>query len=117
MLGMKQSVVFGVPPPAGGGVGCESTGLAQSSDEGALLAIVRSVIDANADAVAQYRAGKMQTFGFLWIKQIVKIETLRFEAQSAEAWQAQNKVARQALPNNLWVRIYSDDGLVGHPDL
>ncbi|MCC6491560.1 MAG: mandelate racemase/muconate lactonizing enzyme family protein [Pirellulales bacterium] len=44
---------------------------------------------------------------------IVKIETLRFEAQSAEAWQAQNRVARQAMPNNLWVRIHTDDGLVG----
>ncbi|RIK81813.1 MAG: dehydratase [Planctomycetota bacterium] len=44
---------------------------------------------------------------------IVKIETLRFEAESAEAWQAQHKVARQAMPNNLWVRIYADNGLIG----
>lgn len=44
---------------------------------------------------------------------IVKIETLRFDAQSVDAWQAENKVARQAMPNNLWVRIHTDDGLIG----
>jgi L-alanine-DL-glutamate epimerase-like enolase superfamily enzyme len=44
---------------------------------------------------------------------IVKVETLRFDAASAEAWRAQNKVARQAMPNNLWVRIHTDDGLIG----
>ena len=44
---------------------------------------------------------------------IVKIETLRFDAQSSAAWQAENKVARQAMPNNLWVRIHTDDGLIG----
>jgi galactonate dehydratase len=44
---------------------------------------------------------------------IVKIETLRFDAQPVDAWQAENKVARQAMPNNLWVRIHTDDGLVG----
>ena len=44
---------------------------------------------------------------------IVKIETLRFDAQSVDAWQSENKVARQAMPNNLWVRIHTDDGLVG----
>jgi len=46
-------------------------GLAQSSDEDAVLAVVRTVIAANADAVAQYRAGKMQTFGFL-VGQVMK---------------------------------------------
>jgi aspartyl-tRNA(Asn)/glutamyl-tRNA(Gln) amidotransferase subunit B len=40
-------------------------GLAQNSDEGALLAIVRDVIGKNSDAAAQYRAGKSQTFGYL----------------------------------------------------
>jgi aspartyl-tRNA(Asn)/glutamyl-tRNA(Gln) amidotransferase subunit B len=33
-------------------------GLAQVGDESALLEIIRGVIAANADAVAQYRAGK-----------------------------------------------------------
>lgn len=44
---------------------------------------------------------------------IVKIETLRFDAVSYEAWQAKAKDGRQALPNNLWVRIHTDDGLIG----
>jgi aspartyl-tRNA(Asn)/glutamyl-tRNA(Gln) amidotransferase subunit B len=39
-------------------------GLAQNSDEGALLAIVRDVIAKHPDAAAQFRAGKSQTFGF-----------------------------------------------------
>ena len=46
-------------------------GLAQNSDEGALLAIVRDVIANNGDAAAQYRAGKNQTFGFL-VGQVMK---------------------------------------------
>jgi aspartyl-tRNA(Asn)/glutamyl-tRNA(Gln) amidotransferase subunit B len=46
-------------------------GLAQIGDESALLQIIRGVISANADAVAQYRAGKMQTFGFL-VGQVMK---------------------------------------------
>jgi aspartyl-tRNA(Asn)/glutamyl-tRNA(Gln) amidotransferase subunit B len=46
-------------------------GLAQNSDEGALLAIVRDVIGKNSDAAAQYRAGKSQTFGYL-VGQVMK---------------------------------------------
>jgi aspartyl-tRNA(Asn)/glutamyl-tRNA(Gln) amidotransferase subunit B len=46
-------------------------GLAQMGDESALLEIIREVIAANADAAAQYRAGKMQTFGFL-VGQVMK---------------------------------------------
>jgi aspartyl-tRNA(Asn)/glutamyl-tRNA(Gln) amidotransferase subunit B len=46
-------------------------GLAQNSDEGALLTIVRSVIAAHADAAAQFRAGKQATFGFL-VGQVMK---------------------------------------------
>jgi aspartyl-tRNA(Asn)/glutamyl-tRNA(Gln) amidotransferase subunit B len=46
-------------------------GLAQVGDESALLEIIRGVMSANADAVAQYRAGKMQTFGFL-VGQVMK---------------------------------------------
>jgi aspartyl-tRNA(Asn)/glutamyl-tRNA(Gln) amidotransferase subunit B len=46
-------------------------GLAQIGDESALLEIIRSVVAANADAVTQYRAGKMQTFGFL-VGQVMK---------------------------------------------
>jgi len=47
-------------------------GLSQIGDEAALLEIIRGVISANADAVAQYRAGKMQTFGFL-VGQVMKL--------------------------------------------
>ncbi len=47
-------------------------GLAQNSDEGALSAIVvRRHQAAHADAVAQYRGGKRQTFGFL-VGQVMK---------------------------------------------
>jgi len=40
-------------------------GLAQVSDEGAVLAIVRDVIARETDAVAQYRKGKQAAIGFL----------------------------------------------------
>ena len=46
-------------------------GLAQIGDEDAVLAIVRAVIGEHADAVAQYRAGKKQTLGFL-VGQVMK---------------------------------------------
>src|SRR5205085_10548870 len=46
-------------------------GLAQNSDEGALLAIIRDVIEENADAAAQFRAGQQKTFGFL-VGQVMK---------------------------------------------
>jgi aspartyl-tRNA(Asn)/glutamyl-tRNA(Gln) amidotransferase subunit B len=48
-----------------------SEGLAQIGDESALLGIVRDVISQHADAVAQFRAGKQQTFGFL-VGQVMK---------------------------------------------
>jgi aspartyl-tRNA(Asn)/glutamyl-tRNA(Gln) amidotransferase subunit B len=46
-------------------------GLAQNSDESALFAIVQNVMQGHADAVAQYRSGKRQTFGFL-VGQVMK---------------------------------------------
>src|SRR5688572_16363528 len=46
-------------------------GLAQNSDESAVLEIVRSVMAANAETVAQYRAGSQKTFGFL-VGQVMK---------------------------------------------
>jgi aspartyl-tRNA(Asn)/glutamyl-tRNA(Gln) amidotransferase subunit B len=46
-------------------------GLSQIGDESALLAIVQSVLAANPDAAAQYRAGKTATFGFL-VGQVMK---------------------------------------------
>lgn len=44
---------------------------------------------------------------------ITKIETIWFEALPEDEWRKINPTARQALPNNLWVRIYTDNGLVG----
>jgi galactonate dehydratase len=44
---------------------------------------------------------------------ITKIETIWFEALPDAVWRKQNPTARQALPNNLWVRVYTEDGLVG----
>jgi len=49
----------------------EARGLAQIGDASALEAIVDAVIAANAEPVAQYRAGKTQTFGFL-VGQVMK---------------------------------------------
>jgi aspartyl-tRNA(Asn)/glutamyl-tRNA(Gln) amidotransferase subunit B len=49
----------------------EREGLARIDDEAAVSAAVRAVIDANAGPVAQYRAGKQQTFGFL-VGQVMK---------------------------------------------
>jgi aspartyl-tRNA(Asn)/glutamyl-tRNA(Gln) amidotransferase subunit B len=46
-------------------------GLARIDDDAAIEAAVREVIDANPDAVIQYRAGKQQTFGFL-VGQVMK---------------------------------------------
>ncbi len=44
---------------------------------------------------------------------ITKIETIWFEAAPEAEWRKSNPTSRQALPNNLWVRIYADDGLAG----
>ena len=49
----------------------DAEGLAQIGDEGALTAVIEEVIRVNADAVAQYRGGKQQTFGFL-VGQVMK---------------------------------------------
>ena len=52
-------------PPADGGALIDELGLAQIGDEDALTAMVQQVIATHADAVAQFRAGKSATFGFL----------------------------------------------------
>lgn len=44
---------------------------------------------------------------------ITKIETIWFQAVPESEWLKHNPRSRQALPNNLWVRLYTDDGLVG----
>ena len=43
----------------------ETGGLAQVGDTGALSAAVQEILAANPDAVAQYRAGRTNAFGFL----------------------------------------------------
>jgi len=48
-----------------------SEGLARIDDEGAVQTAVTKVLEANADAVKQYRAGKKQTYGFL-VGQVIK---------------------------------------------
>ncbi len=42
----------------------DSMGLAQVSDDGAILAIIDGILDANQDKVAEYKAGKEKLFGF-----------------------------------------------------
>jgi aspartyl-tRNA(Asn)/glutamyl-tRNA(Gln) amidotransferase subunit B len=49
----------------------EAEGLAQIDDESQIAALIGQVVAANADAVAQYRAGKASTFGFL-VGQVMK---------------------------------------------
>ena len=44
---------------------------------------------------------------------ITKIETIWFEHLPEKLFQAKNPQSVQALPNNLWVRIYTDEGLTG----
>jgi len=46
-------------------------GLAQIADKSALAGLVSAVVDANPDAVAQVRAGRNNTFGFL-VGQVMK---------------------------------------------
>ena len=49
----------------------ESEGLARIDDQEAIASAIRDVVDANPKAVAEFRAGKQQTFGFL-VGQVMK---------------------------------------------
>jgi aspartyl-tRNA(Asn)/glutamyl-tRNA(Gln) amidotransferase subunit B len=49
----------------------QAEGLAQIGDESAIVAAIRDVLAQHASTVAQYRAGKQQTFGFL-VGQVMK---------------------------------------------
>ena len=49
----------------------EREGLARIDDQAAIVSAVQGVLDANPGPVAQYRAGKQQTFGFL-VGQVMK---------------------------------------------
>ena len=62
----------------------EKAGLSKIADSGAIEALVDEVLAANADAVAQYRAGKAQTFGFL-VGQVMKASRGRADAAAVNA--------------------------------
>ncbi len=49
----------------------EKLGLKQVSDDGAIIAIIDSVLAANADKVAEYKSGKDKLFGF-FVGQVMK---------------------------------------------
>jgi aspartyl-tRNA(Asn)/glutamyl-tRNA(Gln) amidotransferase subunit B len=49
----------------------ESEGLARIDDEAAIVAAIQAVLEAHPKAVAEFRAGKQQTFGFL-VGQVMK---------------------------------------------
>ena len=49
----------------------ETKGLKQVTDSGEIIAIIDSIISANPDQVAQYKAGKQQVFGF-FVGQVLK---------------------------------------------
>jgi galactonate dehydratase len=44
---------------------------------------------------------------------ITKIETISFDPVPNAAWEEGHPRSRQALPVNLWVRVHTDEGLVG----
>ena len=44
---------------------------------------------------------------------ITRLETIWFEAIPDAVWQQRSPHSRQALPNNLWVQIHTDEGLIG----
>ncbi|MBV9307091.1 MAG: mandelate racemase/muconate lactonizing enzyme family protein [Acidobacteriaceae bacterium] len=44
---------------------------------------------------------------------IIKIETIWQNAKSRDAWAGSKPQSRQALPNNTWIRVYADNGLIG----
>jgi len=68
----------------------ESDGLSRIDDQDAITTAIRSVLDANPRAVAEFRAGKQQTFGFL-VGQVMK--TTKGKADPAVV----NDVLRQML--------------------
>ncbi len=59
-------------------------GLSKISDTSAIEALVDEILAANADAVAEYRAGKAQTFGFL-VGQVMKASKGRADAPTVNA--------------------------------
>ncbi|HET7317001.1 MAG TPA: Asp-tRNA(Asn)/Glu-tRNA(Gln) amidotransferase GatCAB subunit B, partial [Sphingomicrobium sp.] len=67
----KQVLEIMLETGKGAGEIVEERGLKQTSDTGAIDAIVDQVLAANADKVEQYRGGKQQLFGF-FVGQVMK---------------------------------------------
>jgi aspartyl-tRNA(Asn)/glutamyl-tRNA(Gln) amidotransferase subunit B len=72
----------------------EREGLARIDDQDAIVAAIKGVLAANPQPVAQYRAGKQQTFGFL-VGKVMK--------------ETRGK-ANPALVNDMLRRLLSEDG-------
>jgi aspartyl-tRNA(Asn)/glutamyl-tRNA(Gln) amidotransferase subunit B len=68
-------------------------GLTQIDDESAILAQIAAVLEANADAVQAYRAGKTATFGFL-VGQLMKATAGKANPKRV------NELLRRALDGN-----------------
>jgi len=62
----------------------ETLGLAKIADSSAIESLVDDVLAAHPDAVAQYRAGRTQTFGFL-VGQVMKASKGRADAAAVNA--------------------------------
>jgi len=62
----------------------EAAGLSRISDQSAIEALVDEVLAAHAGAVAEYRAGRAQTFGFL-VGQVMKASKGRADAPTVNA--------------------------------
>jgi aspartyl-tRNA(Asn)/glutamyl-tRNA(Gln) amidotransferase subunit B len=73
LSGTLAKQVFEIMLDTGQGAGAivEERGLKQTSDSGAIDAIIDEVIAANADKVAQYKGGKQPLFGF-FVGQVMK---------------------------------------------
>ena len=62
----------------------EEAGFQRISDEGALAAAVREVVEANPDAAADVRAGKAQAIGFL-VGQVMKATRGQADASAVQS--------------------------------
>ncbi len=68
-------------------------GLEQVSDSGELAAVIRTIVDANPEQVAQFRAGKEKVLGF-FVGQIMKATQGRANPQQV------NSLLRDALSSD-----------------
>ena len=71
LSGTLAKQVFEIMLETGEGAIVEARGLKQTSDTGAIEAVIAEVMAANADKVAEYRGGKDKLFGF-FVGQVMK---------------------------------------------